>query len=128
MKHFVLGLGLVAAACSPKLGISETRMASAPPREATCALELVQADITAMSFNQTWEVLGYVTLLDKGVQDPSTEENRALVRPRACAMGGTSIAVAMTGANTARIGGTGSGVTYMVMRAKPAVAAAPTTF
>jgi len=114
-------------ACGPKSGISETTMIQAPAREASCALQLVQADITQMSFNQTWDVLGYVTLLDHSIQDPAAEENRALVRPRACAMGGTSIAVALNSANTNQLGQSGSGIVYMVLRPK-AAPAAPTAF
>ncbi len=74
---------LALSACGPKVGINETRMVFAPSRPANCDLQLVQVDITAFEFNQTWEVLGYVILLDRGMQDPAAEENRKLVRPRA---------------------------------------------
>jgi len=115
-------LGIVCAlalfACGgPKAGINETRMVFAPSLPENCELKLVQVDITAFEFNQTWEVLGYVTLLDRGIQDPAAEENRALVRPRACAMGGNSVAVAMNSASQSAMG-TGSGIVYMVLRPK----------
>jgi hypothetical protein len=110
-------------ACGPS--ITETRMMSAPPREAGCALELVHADITQVSFNQTWDVLGYVSLVDRGGQDPAAEANRALVRPRACAMGGTSIAVALASTSMTAMG-SGSGLVYMVLRPKAPPAAATT--
>ncbi|MBA3818020.1 MAG: hypothetical protein H0X17_03965 [Deltaproteobacteria bacterium] len=110
-----------------KAMIGETQLIHAPARSADCQLALVQADITAYSFNQTWEVLGYVTLSDYEAQDPAAAENRALVRPRACRMGGTSIAVTANATTRDALGRTGSGVSYMVLRPKTA-AAAPTTF
>lgn len=99
----------------------------APSREANCALELAHVDITSMSFNQEWEVLGYVSLLDYSVQDPAAAENRALVRPRACAMGGTSVAVAINATNTNQLGQQGSGLVYMVLRPN-SFAPAPSAF
>ena len=93
-------------------------MIHAPPRDATCKLEMVEADITSITFNQQWEVLGYVTFLDRGSQDPFSEDNKKLVRPRACAMGGTSIAIAMNATNTDQLNQQGSGISYMVMRPK----------
>jgi hypothetical protein len=113
------------AACG-KAAISEHRMIHAPPRAANCELALVEVDITSMTFNQTWDVLGYVSLLDRGTQDPNAAENRALVRPRACAMGGTTIALSQNATNETMLG-TGSGVSYMVLRPKSAPAA-PTAF
>jgi len=115
------------AACGPKAAISESRMAYAPSLPENCQLELVQVDITAVQFNQQWEVLGYVTLLDTKLQDPAAPENRALVRPRACAMGGSSVAVAMSSAATNQLGQQGSGVVYMVLRPK-AWSQGPTKF
>lgn len=81
-----------------------------------------------MSFNGTWDVLGYITFTDKGSQDPLAEENRTLARPKACKMGGTSIAIAMNSTSTDQIGGRGSGITYMVLRPKSAEPAQPTSF
>lgn len=112
-------------ACTP--AITETRMMSAPPREAYCKLELVAADITQVSFNQSWDVLGYVSLVDRGGLDPAAEQNREQVRPRACAMGGTSIAVALSSTSATAMG-TGSGVVYMVLRPKATPGNTPTTF
>lgn len=117
----------LAAACAPKAGMSEVRMIHAPPREANCKLDMVQVDITAVNFNQQWEVLGYVTMLDRGAQDPFSEDNKRLVRPRACAMGGTSVAIAMNATNTNQFNQQGSGISYMVLRPK-AWAQGPQTF
>lgn len=116
----VLVLAIVAAlaACGPKAGISETRMVHAPPRDPNCHLELVQVDITSVTFNQQWEVLGYVSFFDRGSQDPFAKENRELLRPRACAMGGTSVAIAMNSTGQNQMGQQGSGVSYMVLRPK----------
>jgi hypothetical protein len=118
---------MLLAACGGALAggpdVSETRMVQAPPLPVDCTLQLVSVDITQVSFNQTWEVLGYVTLLNAGAQDPSAEPNKAMVRPRACAMGGTAIAVAMSAGNAG-----GNGLVYMVMHPKPTAASGSVTF
>jgi hypothetical protein len=118
MKHALAIVIACSAACGPKAGITETRMIHAPPRDAACKLELVTVDITSVTFNQQWDVLGYVTFLDRGAQDPFAKENRELLRPRACAMGGTSVAIAMNGMGQNAVGQQGSGVAYMVLRPK----------
>jgi len=119
----VLALGV---GCG-KAAITETRIVQAPPRAANCPLELVTVDMTSMTFNQTWETVGFVSLSDRGAQDPNAEENRSLVRPRACAMGGTSIAVAANSTNTTAFGD-GSALIYLILRPKPAAPPAPTAF
>jgi hypothetical protein len=118
MKHSVLFGLVLLSACSPKAGISEVRMIHVAPREPGCKLEMVEADITSINFTQQWDVLGYITFADRGQQDPFSEENKQLVRPRACAMGGTSVAIAMNATNTNQLNQQGSGISYMVMRAK----------
>jgi len=119
MKRNALALiALSLAACAPKAGMSEIRMIAAAPREPNCKLEMVEVDITAVEFNQKWDVLGYVTMMDRGQQDPFSEENKQLVRPRACAMGGTSVAIGMNATNTNKLNQQGSGISYMVLRPK----------
>ena len=122
MRHIfeLIPLALIAslAACGPKAGISETRMVHAPAREANCQLELAQVDITSVNFNQKWEVLGYVSFVDRGSQDPFAKENRELLRPRACAMGGTSVAIAGNATGQNSMGQGGSNIVYMVLRPK----------
>ncbi|HEY0254438.1 MAG TPA: hypothetical protein VGC41_23080, partial [Kofleriaceae bacterium] len=105
-------------ACAPKVGTSEVRMIAAPPREASCKLEMVSVDITSIHFNQQWDVLGYVTFLDTGQQDPFAESNKQLVRPRACAMGGSAVAIGMQAMGANQMNQTGSGISYMVLRPK----------
>jgi hypothetical protein len=122
-----LSIVLVLAAACGKAGITETRMISGAPRGAACDLSLIQVDITQVSFNSTWDILGYVTLLDKGTQDPNAAENREIVRPRACNMGGTAVAVALNGMSRNNLGQSGSGLVYMVLRPK-AAPSAPTAF
>jgi len=111
-------LSLGASACGPKMGISEVRMIHAPPREDGCKLEMVQVDVTNVKFNEQWEVLGYVTMFDRGTQDPFSEENKRLVRPRACAMGGTSVSIAANAMNSDALNRERSGISYMVLRPK----------
>lgn len=126
-RNALVMIALSIAACAPKAGMSEIRMISAAPREPNCKLEMVEVDITAVEFNQKWDVLGYVTMLDKGQQDPFSEENKKLVRPRACAMGGSSVAISINATNTNQFNQQGSGISYMVLRPK-AWAQGPQTF
>jgi len=59
------------AGCGP--AISETRMAYYPPREESCELDLVRMDMHEMAPGGRWEVVGYVTLQERGVADPFSE-------------------------------------------------------
>ena len=93
-------------------------MTFAPARAANCDLQLVQADGTSVDFNQRWDLLGYVSLQNNGLLDPAAPENRALVRPRACAMGGMAVAVAMSSSAQNVFGARGSALVYMVLRPK----------
>lgn len=114
----VLALG----ACASRSQIVETRMMQAPARPSNCTLAMVQAEMTSPQFNQTWDILGYVTLTDASSTDPAAEDNRKRVRPHACAMGGTSVGVAVAAATSG-----GSSIGYIVLRPKQAPAG-PSTF
>ncbi len=117
-----LALVTFAACVTSSSQVTETRMLHALSREANCTLAMVQADLASPSFNQTWDILGYVTLSDASSPDPAAEDNRKRVRPRACAMGGTSVGVAIA-ASTAG----GSSLSYIVLRPKQAPSG-PSTF
>lgn len=92
------------AACgSPKPAVSEVRMVMLPARPADCSLELVsvQAEDMAPSgrfgAGGEYQMIGAVTLgLAQGTEVMS-EPVRALVRPRACAMGGEVVSLLATG-------------------------------
>jgi hypothetical protein len=108
-------VAVLLAACAPS--ITETRMAQEPPREATCKLDLISADITSPSFMQQWELVGYVIAHD--ASDPNAPATHDEVRPHACAMGGTAIALAMAP-------GQGGGIAFMVLHPKAAAGGATT--
>jgi hypothetical protein len=118
---------LLFAACVVGPTISENRVSFAPARPAGCELQLVHTDITQVEFNRRWDLLGYVTIVNNGVVDPAAPENREVVRPRACAMGGTAVSVAMNTLSQNTFGARGGGVVYMVLRPK-AWAQGPTKF
>lgn len=126
LRPRLLSLLLLTASCAPN--ISETRMVFAPARESNCALELIHVDMMSVSFQQQWDLLGHVTLGDTGPRpDPASEENRALVRPRACSMGGTAVAVVASTTNRTPLGKQGNALVYIVLRPKSA-ASAPSKF
>ena len=129
MKVTLVLIPLLAAlgGCGPKDLIGETHVAYAPPRSPNCSLELVQVDPTSITFRRDWQLLGYVTLQDRNAQDPMAEGNSALARPRACAMGGTSIAIALNSTTTDALGRQHGALVYMVLRPR-GKQAAPTAF
>ena len=118
MRLALLALALLAlalVACAPSSQVTETRMMTALARPATCTLAFVDADSTNPTFTQTWDILGYVTITAASSSDPAAEANRKQVRAHACAMGGTSVGVAIAATN-----GAGSSIGYIVLRPKQA--------
>ena len=124
-----LMLFLVAAIALPgcvKM-VSVNRAMFAPARADDCELELVQADMMELSpMGTTWDYLGTVSIGANHHLDPMSEEARAVIRPKACELGGTAVAL-MQGSNSASTMGGGGAVTYAVLRPKQAPAA-PTKF
>jgi hypothetical protein len=126
----VLAGGLLLASCGPQ--ISETRTVSYPAREASCSLEFVQIDnMTAYTLytDGKWQVIGQIILSEGGIADPFSERYRAIVRPRACAMGGEAVAILVAGTNQTVVS-SGSMTSYAVLHhpPPPGQAAPPKTF
>ena len=113
--------------CAPQA--SDARMGTPrPPREAQCELTVIDAMDTA-NFTK-YEQVGIVRVSNaergKGPLDP---EMRALVRPRACALGGDAISVLASGDATSRNGlRTTAFSGYVVWAMKSAKAAKPQKF
>jgi hypothetical protein len=104
------------------------RTVTAPAREPNCSLDFIKADMNALSSGAgEWEMLGQIVLQEEGVQDPFAERYRAIVRPRACAMGGEAVAILM---NTTAQGLTmdGSATNYGVLRKRTREPAQPAKF
>lgn len=117
---FLLGV-CGAVACGPS--ISEMRMMTLPAREATCALQFVPMDNDIQSGTGRWQIVGYVTLSETGMPDPFAPRYRDLVRPRACAMGGSAVTLFVNASNTAGIS-SGSTTAYAVLSERSAAAPA----
>jgi hypothetical protein len=113
------------AACGPN--VSEVRSASYPPREENCSLEFLKLDNQTMSGQGPWEVIGQVILMEQGKQDPFAEERKAIVRPRACKMGGEAVAI-MLNATSETLLSSGSTLSYAVLRKRTAQSNAPQQF
>jgi hypothetical protein len=113
------------AGCGPT--VSEARTSSYPPREKNCALEFVKIDNETMSGQGPWEVIGQVAIGDTGTQDPYDEKLKAIVRPRACGMGGEAVAIWMNAATQTTLS-SGSAVTYAVLRKRSTQPEAPKQF
>jgi hypothetical protein len=106
------------AACGPV--VMESRMKSAPPRAEDCALELVEADMMELSpLGTKWDYLGTVSVSKVGSIDPTDARIRALIRPKACGLGGTAVAL-LQSMNAAGMMGSGSGLSFAVLRPKSA--------
>jgi hypothetical protein len=117
---------LALTGCGPS--VSEVRMANYPPREPNCALEFVKIDMGQLSGNTgPWELIGQIVLQEEGTQDPFAERNRAIVRPRACNMGGEAVGVAMSAVSQGAIS-SGSAISYGVLRKRTSESNAPQKF
>jgi hypothetical protein len=104
--------------CGPS--VSEMRMIAAPPRAESCELSAVSPPMEELGGPKaTWQVLGYVILSESGIQDPMQPEYRAIVGPRACAMGGEAIAITSATSAGGPLSTGGTGTVYMVLRHKP---------
>jgi len=125
----VVSVGAVAwllVGCGPN--ISEVRTVSAPAREPNCSLEFIKANMNELSSGTgEWEMLGQIVLQEEGVQDPFAERYRAIVRPRACAMGGEAVALVLS-ATSQGLTTSGSSTSYGVLRKRTDASAKPTTF
>jgi hypothetical protein len=119
-------LAAVLLGCGPS--VSEVRMVNYPPREQDCSLEFVRVDMKELSDGAgPWELIGHVILSQEGTRDPFAEEYRAVVRPRACAMGGEAVAIVTTG-TAEGVMTTGTTISYGVLRKRGSKPEAPTTF
>ncbi|HVY30947.1 MAG TPA: hypothetical protein VHB79_30515 [Polyangiaceae bacterium] len=119
-------VALLACACGP--AINETRVQSYPSRREKCELEFIKLDMNDLSSPQgTWQVVGYVTVGDTGALDPFSEGNRAIVRPRACGMGGEGVAIMLNSSTTTALQ-TGSSISYAVLRHRTTESTAPKKF
>ncbi len=107
--------------------VTVSRMMTVPPREADCSLELVQADMMELSpMGTKWDYLGTVSIGANHGLDASSEQARAMIRPKACELGGTAVALMQTSNSATAFGSSGS-LMYAVLRPKQAPAA-PTKF
>ena len=114
---------LLAAGCTQN--ISETRMKSFPPHAKDCELQV----LSGMPYggeSAVWDLAGVVTVGDLGSPDPFSVENKKIVRPRACAMGGEALSI-MASQNSTAVA-SGSSVSYMVWRKRSAQGASPQKF
>jgi hypothetical protein len=117
----------VALGCGPR--VSEVRTASYPPREENCRLEFVKVDMADVSSQGgTWEMIGQIVLQGLGEQDPFAEEARAIVRPRACAMGGEAVGILLHATSHGVLSSTGTAINYGVLRKRGGPPPEPQTF
>jgi len=108
---------VVALACLVGCGptFSEARLASYPPRSDNCELDFVDATRAEMSPGGKWRVVGFVSVDGLGKVDPFSAQNKELVRPRICRLGGVAVARAADGMDGAPAT-TPSAITYAALR------------
>ena len=105
-------LACALTACGPSVSVMTMKPMTARP--ADCPLEYVDVAFERITVDKEWTLVGYVTLSETGVQDPFAERYRAIVRPKACELGGTAVTMAMSTASQAAMG-SGSGTVYAVL-------------
>jgi hypothetical protein len=112
-----------AIGCGPN--ISETRMAYFPPKAEGCNLEVInKALASGENFalpDSPYEIVGMIGLGENGTQDPFSDRYMAIVRPRACKMGGDAISL-MASQTTNQYITNATGTAYVVLhkRGEPA--------
>ena len=74
-----------------------------------------------------WELIGQVVLQQEGKQEPFDEEYKAIVRPRACGMGGEAVGITMN-ATAEGAFSSGTSIAYGVLRKRSSQAATPKKF
>jgi hypothetical protein len=121
------GLTLCLSGCAEM--VSMNRMKMAPAREASCRLELVEADMMELSpMGTKWDLLGIVSIGANHGVEPMSDKARALIRPKACELGGTAVALMQAAQNSLSMGGQSSAIQFAVLRPKQAASSAPTQF
>jgi hypothetical protein len=107
--------------------VSVRRMKTAPPRPHDCELKLVEADMMELSpMGTKWDVLGFVSVGANDGLDPTSKEIRTMVRPKACEIGGTAVALMQSMNSTSSMGSSGA-IQFAVIRPKSA-SKAPSRF
>jgi hypothetical protein len=110
--------------------VSTIRMGPpAPPRPLDCSLELIDnpmqgATQVGMMMPPDLELLGHVRVIHEAGRSPSDPEVLKLVKPEACKLGGEQVSVGISANFQAGLR-TGSTLSYMVWRRKPATPATP---
>ncbi len=74
----------------------------------------------------TWDFLGTVSVAANHGTDPTNEKYRALIRPKACELGGTAVALMLNNSTETSVGD-GGAIIFGVLRPK-SVPAGPTKF
>jgi len=108
----LVALALVTG-CGPTF--SETRLMPYPPRSADCELDFIDATRADMSVGGKWHIVGYVSVDGIDRKNPMSPQNRSLVQPRLCELGGVAAAVAPVGMPGTPIT-SGTAVTYAALR------------
>lgn len=76
----------------------------------------------------TWEMIGQIVLRWLGEQDPFAEEARAIVRPRACVMGGEAVGLMLHAASHGVLSSAGTAINHGVLRKRGGPSPEPQTF
>ena len=95
----MIAVAVALAGCATTVvpeGRSVTRMQYASSRGAGCDLTFVHAPVAELSPLGRYDVLGYITIRELAAVDPYDEASIQLVRPLACKLGGTAVAMTLS--------------------------------
>ena len=125
-----VGLGLAAPLSGCSAPVTESRWVFAPEKPKTCDLALLQPTQAELSSTARFEILGQITIANGDPNNPFDKKYRDEIPPRACAMGGEAVAIAIPGprqgGGPARREPRGTKITYTIVRApQPVSAPAP---
>jgi hypothetical protein len=107
-------MGLVLCGCASAIVTNEERLVTVPARADGCAIEHVPDGTLSAAFYQRWETVGRIEVHALHGYDANAPASVELVRPSACALGGTAVAVDTEATEAAADGG--AIWTYLVVR------------
>ena len=79
-----------------------------------------------LSQNSAWQLIGNVMLGDSGTQDPFSDRNKAIVRQRACNMGGEAVAIMMSATSEGLVNN--GSINYAILKHRSSAVEPPKAF
>lgn len=104
------------SACAPNVSVG--RFAHRPARTNGCKLDFIRDNVQSITLQNKLQMIGTVTIQDDGIVDPLAPKYRDIVRPQACALGGTAVGLLVSHTNEEPLAIDSSSMVYAVFAPK----------